>query len=98
MVSLNGLPDNEKEKIEFEIHQIEKELKIIDILKKAIAKHELDDIQIRAAASSLHSIYNGIEKILLIKTKSLKDDFAIDDKWHTRLVAKAVDYGVITKE
>ena len=36
MVSLNGLPDNEKEKIEFEIHQIEKELKIIDILKKQL--------------------------------------------------------------
>jgi len=67
-------------------------------LKNIIANIELDDIQIRAAASSLHSIYNGIEKILLIKIKSINTNFRIDDKWHTRLLANAFNSGVITKE
>ena len=98
MVILKELPDKEQERIEFELRQIEKELKIINVLKKVIINTELDDIQIRAAASSLHSIYNGIEKILLIRIKDLDSDFKLDDKWHTRLLTKASDYGVITKE
>ena len=42
------------EKIEFEFELIETELDIIDTLKKIEANRELDDIQIRAAACSLH--------------------------------------------
>ena len=53
------------EKIEFEFELIETELDIIDTLKKIESNKKLDDIQIRAAAGSLHSIYNGIEKILI---------------------------------
>ncbi len=68
---MNELPDKKESRIDFEISQIEKELEIISLLKSIMNNGELDGIQIRAAASSLHSIYNGIEKILLLKFKDL---------------------------
>ena len=80
MANLNELPDSKNYKIDFEISQIEKELEIIELLKNIMIKNELDEIQIRAAASSLHSIYNGIERIILLKFKDLYIEFKADRK------------------
>jgi hypothetical protein len=48
-----------------EIENIETELDFINTLLKKRRAIELDDIEIRAAALSLSTIYNGIEKVLL---------------------------------
>ena len=63
--------------IRLEFDQIEAEDDIIQLLNDIRKKIGLDKIQIRAAASSLHSIYNGIERILLIllrKKRSILSD------------------------
>ena len=48
-----------------EIENIETELDFINTLLKKRQAIELDDVEIRAAALSLSTIYNGIEKVLL---------------------------------
>jgi predicted nucleotidyltransferase len=54
-----------KVNIELEFKQIEIEVEIVENLNRIRRENNLDEIQIRAAASSLHSIHNGIEKILV---------------------------------
>ncbi len=91
---MNELP-NKDIKITFEINQIEKEIKIIELLKDVIKNGDLDEIQLRAAASTLHSIYNGIEKILLFKLKDLKIDIETNHKWHSELLIKSRENKII---
>ncbi len=95
---MNELPDRKEFRTDFEISQIEKELEIINILKNIMNNGELDEIQIRAAASSLHSIYNGIEKILLLKFKVMNIPFIVDSsKWHAELLSKSYEHHLISK-
>ena len=88
----------ENYKIKFEIQQIEKEIEIIEILKNIWVNGELDEIQLRAAGSTLHSIYNGIEKILILKIKEQKIEIELNNKWHTELLKKAVENNIISKK
>jgi len=88
----------ENYKIKFEIQQIQKEIEIIEILKNVLMNGELDEIQLRAAGSTLHSIYNGIEKILLLKIKEQKIEIELNNKWHTELLIKAVENKIISKK
>ena len=75
--------------INFELSQIKTELEIIKLLKSVLISTDLDKIQIRAAASSLHSIYNGIEKILILKIKDRSIQLPNKDRWHTELLERA---------
>lgn len=75
--------------INFELSQIKTELEIIKLLKSVLISTDLDKIQIRAAASSLHSIYNGIEKILILKIKDRNIQLPNKDRWHTELLERA---------
>jgi len=84
-----------KEKVKFELSQIEKEIRIIQLLKDKIEHGALDEIEIRAAASSLHSIYNGIEKILMILIGKL--EIKEESNWHTKLLELGESKGIITK-
>ena len=94
---MNELPDKKESRTDFEISQIEKELEIMSMLKSIMNNSELDEIQIRAAASSLHSIYNGIEKILLLKLKDLNPAYKADgSKWHAELLIKSNEYQLIS--
>ena len=56
--------DELHENLLFELSQIRKELDLL--LRLMVGRKRLgnDEIQIRAAASSLQSIYNGIERML----------------------------------
>ena len=94
---MNELPDKNI-KIHFEISQIEKEVRIIELLKDIMMNSEFDEIQLRAAASTLHSIYNGIEKILLFKLKDLKIEIETNHKWHTELLIKSSENKIISNK
>ena len=76
--------------IEFEFSQVDAELEIVKMLKVINNANGLDKIQLRAAASSLHSIYNGIEKILYILLKNRNIKIATTDKWHSVLLETAL--------
>ena len=94
---MNELPENNY-KIEFEIKQIEKEIQIIELLKNVMLTGELDEIQLRAAASTLHSIYNGIEKILISRIKDQKIKIEANDRWHTKLLIKSRENQIISEK
>ena len=83
--------------IEFEFSQIEAELEIIQMLKVVNDQNGLDKIQLRAAASSLHSIYNGLEKILYILLKTRNITIQSTSKWHTQLLEYAFKEKLITE-
>jgi len=78
--------NNMLHKINFELTQISKENKIIEILSKKIVITELDPIELRAAASSMQSIYNGFEKVLIMLVKNKKLKLPSSTSWHSDLL------------
>ena len=93
---MNKLHDSLQIKITFEYAQIEKELQIIKMLKQILISGNMDGIQLRAAASSLHSIYNGMEKVLLMKLKYQSITIISDGNWHAYLLQKATENSIIS--
>lgn len=84
-------------RIAFEIDQIKKELKVIEKLNAIRKSAALDEIQIRAGASSLHSIYNGIEKIMLDVLKDRGKPVPKGETWHSELLEMAQKSQIISK-
>jgi len=90
--------ESTSERVDFELRQITKELQVVGRVNQIRQASELDEIQIRAAASSLQSIYNGIEKILvsILKQRS----FAIEEStaWHSEVLEAAIKTKVISED
>ena len=84
------------EKIRFELGQIEKELKVVDRLN-SLGSTALDEIQVRAAATVLHSIYNGIEKILIMALEERKVKIGESAHWHSEVLNFAGSTGIISE-
>ena len=84
------------DRIAFELNQITKELNVIDRLNAIRKKADLDEIQIRAAASSLHSLYNGIEKIILLVLNDRGISVPKGDAWHSEVLEAARKYQIIS--
>ena len=84
--------------IELEFHQIKAEEEIILLLNEIRRKSGLDKIQLRAAASSLHSIYNGIERILFIILKGKRIIVSQNSRWHLELLEKTAEAELLPEE
>lgn len=70
---------------------------IVQILNKKLKSNlSLDKIEIRAAALSLVSIYNGVEKVLerIIKAKYT---FSTSSNWHVELLKVAKEMNIISE-
>ena len=80
----------------FELSQIRKELAVVLRLIGKARRLGPDEIQVRAAASSLQSIYNGIERML----QSVMKDKGIfppqGEASHSALLTSAATNGVIS--
>lgn len=72
-----------------EIENIETELDFINTLLKKRRAIELDDIEIRAAALSLSTIYNGIEKVLLHILRKRDNERIEGSNWHAALLERS---------
>lgn len=77
------------ERIAFEFSQINKELKVIDKLNAIRKNNDLDEIQVRAAASSLHSAYNGIEKVIVLVLMDRGMPIPKGGAWHSDVLSVA---------
>ncbi|MGL1890634.1 MAG: hypothetical protein OCD02_03360 [Spirochaetaceae bacterium] len=87
-----------EERVEAEIKNINRELEIVILLTKKLNTNlSLDDIEVRAAALSLVSIYNGIEKILVRIIKK-KHTFQENSNWHTKLLNISLEMDLIKKD
>jgi len=80
------LPDGIIKKIQFEISEIDEEISAYNPLLKKCKIKEPDFIEMTALASSLHSFYNGIEKIFIIIAKNVDNRIPSGQKWHNELL------------
>jgi uncharacterized protein YutE (UPF0331/DUF86 family) len=90
-------PDDElHENLLFELSQIRKELAVLLRMMGKAGRLGKDEIQVRAAASSLQSIYNGIERMLqsLLRHKGLVPPKG--QASHSELLASAAKIGMIS--
>ena len=85
------------DKIKYEISQIEKELEVIELLSMKLKISPLDSIELRAAAVSMQSIYNGYEKVLILTLKNLKCSIPTTQSWHSDLLLLSYDRKLISK-
>jgi len=80
----------QSERLISEIENIRKELKVVQLLnRKIIINNDLDEIEIRAAALSLISIYGGIEKVLSLKLGNKLQKSGLQS-WHKELLILSV--------
>jgi hypothetical protein len=78
--------ENIAEKIKFELEMIKRELAETAPLFYRLAGSKPDIVEMRAIASTLHSFYNGIEKVLIIISRNVDNDIISSDKWHKSLL------------
>ncbi len=79
-------------KIGFELDQIEKLLdKYDDLLTKAKSNKELDDVEVTALASVLHSFYNAVENIFLQISKNIDENVPGGSNWHKDLLIQMAE-------
>jgi hypothetical protein len=72
--------------IRFEINQVEQLLQSYDLLLKKCRITEPDLIEITAAASVIHSFYNGVENIFLTIAKRIDEQLPQGIQWHRDLL------------
>ncbi len=87
-----------KDDIQFEFSQILKEAELTKILIPLFTANRIDEIQVRAAATTLHSIYNGIEKIFVLILTDQEIKIPDGPKWHSELLTLITDRKIISKE
>jgi len=75
--------------INYEISQIEEEFKDCKPLLDLCKLKRLDLIETMAAGSFVHSLYNGMENILIQAFKGIKENLPNDINWHKNLLEQA---------
>lgn len=81
-----------------ELEHVNRELDFVKMLRVKQENQPLDDIEIRAAALSLSTIYNGIEKVIIFVLKSLGSEIPSGRNWHSVLLKEAENRMIISKE
>ena len=90
-----SLERSPKDKIFYEATQINKEFEIIDLLTMKLLSTNLDPIELRAAATSMQSVYNGFEKILVTILISRNSNILQTQSWHSELLLLCKDEKII---
>jgi len=80
------LPEDVKEKIKFEICEIDREFESYSLLFNLIKLRTPDLVEMTAIASVLHSFYNGVESIFLLIAKKVDKNIPSGQKWHNDLL------------
>jgi len=80
------LPEDIKNKIKFEISEIDREFISYKLLFDLIKLRTPDLVEMTALASVLHSFYNGVENIFLLIAKKVDKNIPSGLKWHNELL------------
>ncbi len=80
-----------RSQIKFEIKQIDELFESYSVLFSHIHKRTPNLVEITAAASVLHSFYNGLENIFLTIAKGLDESVPLGEKWHRELLMQMAD-------
>lgn len=84
--------------IEFELLNLEKELRIVKIITDRKTAKNFDEIDIRAAALSMAALYNGMEKVLIQLLILKKIETKESSTWHSNLLRLAKDSDIISEK
>lgn len=88
----------ESKRLETEFQRIDRELEVITRLNRVRSSRELDEIELRAAASALHATYNGIERLLTIALRHKGINPPEGSAYHQELLNKAESSVIVPKE
>lgn len=81
-----------------ELEDLNRELELIELLLKKHSLKPLDDIEVRAAALSLSTVYNGIETIIIFLLKARDVTIPTGSRYHSQLLELAETQDIIDKE
>jgi hypothetical protein len=84
--------------LSFELGQIRKELQVLHRVAGTRRRLGGDEVRVRAAASSLQSIYNGMEKMLGLVLKEKGKAPTESSASHSELLHTAVAAGILSEE
>ena len=84
--------------LSFELGQIRKELQVLHRVAGTRRRLGGDEVRVRAAASSLQSIYNGMEKMLGLVLKEKGKAPTGGSASHSELLHTAVAAGILSEE
>ena len=82
--------------IEHELRSLQKELDVLSLVISKRRQVPLDEIEVRGAALSLASLYNGMERVLKQILSDGKENVGESPNWHADLLAKSSTLGVVT--
>ena len=74
------------ERIEEELQQLGEEVSAVQPLFSKIRQSDPDDIEMRAAALTLHGFYNGVEKVLVEIARRFDGHIPGGERWHRALL------------
>ena len=80
------LPEDVRNKIAFEIDEIDREFQSYSPLFNLIKLRIPDLVEMTALASVLHSFYNGVENVFILIAKKIDKNIPAGDKWHNELL------------
>ena len=82
--------------IEHELNSLRKELGVLSIVVSKRDRAPLDDIEVRGAALSLASLYNGMERLLKQILSGRNLTLGESPNWHAELLQRSSALGAIT--
>lgn len=83
--------------IQSELENIDREIDFLESVRNNSASPELDEVESRAAALAIATIYNGMEKILLRVMKVAGKPRPSGKNWHVELLDGACRNGVLSE-
>ena len=83
------------EAISGEFQSFFREIGLVELLLSKSDNNPLDDIEIRAAALSLSTIYNGVEKVIEFALKDQNVNLPTGGNWHALLLETAEQQSLI---
>ena len=82
--------------IEHELRSLQKELEVLSLVISKRSQVPLDEIEVRGAALSLASLYNGMEKVLTQILSDRSETLGESPNWHAELLQRSHSLGVVT--
>ncbi len=82
--------------IDHELNSLRKELGVLSLVVSKRDRAPLDDIEVRGAALSLASLYNGMERVLKQILSDRNVTLGESPNWHAELLQKSSALGAIT--
>ncbi|MFO8063396.1 MAG: hypothetical protein R6V29_02045 [Spirochaetia bacterium] len=80
-----------EERVHDELELLSDEISAVAPLTRKLQQHEPDPIELRAAATTLHAFYNGVERILVQIMRRFDDSIPNSTRWHRELLDQAIE-------